>query len=166
MDIFYTRIKEEKNRTKYEIQHYTGRMLLNYVAKEIYGIKNSEIEIINKKPKFKYSNKKFNISHSDEIVAICFDDFNVGFDIEKMKNRNFEKISKRMNFAIKKYDKETFYKEWTLFEAEYKLQNKSNSTYSTVINDEYAISVASEVTTDIEKIIKIQELSNKVIFLK
>lgn len=163
MDIFYTRIKKEKNRTKYEIQHYTGRMLLNYVAKEIYGIKNSEIEIINKKPKFKYSNKKFNISHSDEIVAVCFDDFNIGFDIEKMKNRDFEQIAKRMNFALKKYDKETFYKAWTLFEAKYKLQNTVNSTYSAVINDEYSISVASEATTDIEKIIKIQELSNKII---
>lgn len=163
MDIFYTRIKNEKNRTLHDIQHYTGRLLLNYVAKEIFDIKNSEIEIINKKPEFKYSNKKFNISHSEEIVAVCFDDFNIGFDIEKMKNRNFEQIAKRMNFTLKKYDKETFYKAWTLFEAKYKLQNTANSTYSAIINNEYAISVASEATTDIEKIIKIQELSNKII---
>ena len=72
-----------------EKQHLTGRYLLEKIAKEVYQIENTEIEIINKKPKFKNSDINFSISHSKNIVLIAFDKNPVGADVEEMTERNF-----------------------------------------------------------------------------
>ena len=144
MDIFYLFIdkyfKDEKKRDK---EHKAGRYLVEYVAKNVYGIRNSEIEIIKEKPKFKYSDIKFSISHSKNIAAVCFDDSEVGFDIEYIKPRDFLSISQRMNFKLEENTLENFYKCWTKYEAEFKLGQMAIYTLSNVFLDEYIISVAS-----------------------
>ncbi len=151
MDIFFA--KCDKNQSLHEI----GRKIVFYVAKEIYDIKNYELEIVNKKPKFKYSDICFSISHSKEYVAVCFNKYPLGFDLEKIQNRNYHAISKRMKFNCKKNTIEEFYENWTLFEAEYKLQKKAIYTYMNNFGNDYIFSIASEFEI---KNIKYYDLTN------
>ena len=75
MNIFYLYIDEFYTTGKISKYHHeAGRYILEYVAKNFYKIENSELEIVNDKPKFKHSNIKFSISHSNNIAAVCFDE--------------------------------------------------------------------------------------------
>ena len=150
MDLFYTSCHKFEGNTLKEKQHNAGRYIVNYVAKNIYKIENSELELVNKKPKFKYSNYHFSISHCKEYVIVVFDTKPVGTDIEKITQRNFEAIAKRMNFKLKENTIESFYEAWTVFEAKYKLQQEAKSILTIDFMDEYKISVASNNTTEIK----------------
>ncbi len=152
MDLIYSICENSKNN-----QHEKSRFIIEYAAKNLYKIKNSELEIINNKPKFKYSDIEFSISHSGCIAAVCFDSSIVGFDIEKIKKRDYIAIAKRMNFQLKENTIEEFYKKWTLYEASYKLQGKVQSFISQVFSDDYMISVVSN---------KKQDINLNIIFLK
>ncbi len=110
-----------------EIQHCYGRFLLEKVAKEVFKIENTEIEIINKKPRFKFSDIHFSISHSENIILIAFDKNPVGIDIEIMKERNFKELFARYNYKGENISKELFYKFWTEYEAGIKLQGTPNT---------------------------------------
>ena len=159
MDLFYTNISEFKQqKNKSERQHFAGRYIVEYAAKNIYNIDNTEIEIINNKPYFKYSDIKFSISHSGEIAAVCFDKNPVGLDIERMLPRDFEAISKRMEFESKTNTLEEFYENWTMFEAAYKLQNSFKSKFTSVFNHEYMMSIVSSSVIDIKNEIKFFEI--------
>ena len=63
-----------------------------------------------------------------------------------------------MNFKIKNCTKEEFYKCWTLYEAEYKLQTTAKSRYTFNFNKEYIISAVTSEQAEIEKILKIYEI--------
>lgn len=152
MDLIYSKCENTK-----ENQHRTGRFIIEYAAKNLYNIENSELEIINNKPKFKHSDINFSISHSDCIAAVCFDYSKVGFDIEKIKERDIISISKRMNFKCEENTLEEFYKNWTLYEASYKLQDKVQSCISQIFSDDYVLSVVSN---------KKQNIKLNIIFLK
>lgn len=155
MQIFYINTKEyilpkeilEKyNDKKYiskekEQQHKIGRFIVEKIAKEIFNIENTEIEIINKKPKFRYSDINFSISHSNNIVLVAFDKNPIGADIEEMKDRNFKEIFERYNYKGKDISKETFYKFWTEYEATIKLQEKPTTKITTRIEDIFTLSV-------------------------
>ena len=121
--------------------HCFTYLMLDKILKNVYKIDNCEIIFENKKPKLKSNEKHFSISHSKEYIAIAFSDFNCGVDIEKIKNRDFEKISNRMNFNAKTLQE--FYQEWTRFEAEYKLNCKSLSSKHFQIED-YSLTAVSE----------------------
>ncbi len=155
MDIFYLDIDLFINsgiiqgKTKYEKEHNAGLYIIEYASKNFFNILNNEIEIVNKKPRFKYSDMHFSISHSHNIAAVCFDKNDTGFDIEFIKNRNWQKISERMNFNLQKNSIEEFYKCWTRYEAEFKLQKKAKNTL-TLIKGNYAISIASENELEIK----------------
>ncbi len=151
MELFYLIIENFNlnDRLKYEKQHNASRCLLEYVAKNIYNIKNTEIEIINKKPKFKYSNINFSISHCENIICICFDNNPVGFDIERIRPRNYRKISQRMNFKMEEDSLNEFYRCWTIYEAGVKLQKPVKSMFSSIFLDKYIISAVSNETADI-----------------
>ncbi len=152
MDIFYTNIPK----SDYKTQHYAGLYLIEYAAKNVYKLENSEIEIINKKPKFKYSNDvHFSISHTKNIVAVCFDDKELGFDIEQLKERDYIQIAKRMKFDLKENTLECFYKNWTLYEAKYKLHQTPIGIYTAKLNNNYIYSIASSQNTDIQSALKI-----------
>ena len=122
-EILKSFLKDRKfSSTEKEIQHCYGRFLLEKVAKEIFEIENTELEIINQKPRFKFSDIHFSISHSENIILIAFDKNPIGVDIEIMKERNFKELFARYNYKGENISKELFYKFWTEYEAGIKLQ--------------------------------------------
>ena len=171
MQIYYINTDEYKpiqidikNKTKNnksilkEEQHQIGRFLVDSIAKYIYKIENREIEIINKKPKFKYSNMNFNISHSNNIILVAFDKNPIGVDIEEMKDRNFEELSKRYCKNGEKFSKEIFYKFWTEYEAGIKLQGEIKTKITKIIEEKYLLTVVGDFTGK-TPIYKIKEIS-------
>ena len=150
MDLFYTTCDKFAGDTLREKQHNAGRYLVEYVAKNVYKIENSELEVVNKKPKFKFVDLHFSISHCHNYAVVVFDKNPVGVDIEKITPRNFEAVAKRMKFELKENTLSAFYEAWTIFEAKYKLQEDANSVLTIDFMDEYKISVASNNTTEIK----------------
>ena len=145
MDIFYIYINNlnKKAKDRHSQHHELGRYIVDYVAKNVYKIQNSEIEIIKDKPQFKYSKLQFSISHSKNIVLVAFDNMPVGIDIEYIKGRDYKAIAERMQFRLKADNLKEFYRFWTQYEAEYKLGNKAISIISKEIFNEYMLCVAS-----------------------
>ncbi len=158
MDLFYYYFSDIEGQTPRENEHNAGRFIIEHAGKNFYNIKNTEIEIINGKPKYKYSNTQFSISHKGNIAVVLFDKNPVGVDIEKLQNRDFEAIAKRMNFKLKNHTPEEFYTCWTLYEAEYKLQTTAKSRYTFNFDKEYIISAVTSEQAEIEKILKIYEI--------
>ena len=120
--------------------HCFSYLMLDKILKEVYQIDSCKILFDDKKPKLKDGEKYFSISHSNEYIAIAVSDFDCGIDIEEIKNRDYKKISKRMKFNSDSL--ESFYMNWTKYEAEYKLGIKSNAIYSFQI-PRYTITAAS-----------------------
>ena len=151
MNIFYLHLdKFVCCGSKYEKEHAAGLYLTEYAAKNFYSLKNTQIEIINSKPQFKYhKNIHFSISHSFNIAAVCFDDVCLGFDIEFIKPRNYAALAKRMNFTLKENTLEEFYKCWTVYEAEYKLQQKPLNIRALLFQNEYMLAAASSSSREI-----------------
>ena len=143
MDLFYCYINEFETKNKYAIQHNAGIKLTKYAAKIFYNIEDTEIEIINNKPRFKYSKKQFNISHSNDIAVVCFDDNPIGIDVEYIKQRDINELSKRMGFKLKDKTLEEFYTLWTQYEAKYKLGFDAICIKSQLFLDEFMLSIAS-----------------------
>ncbi len=150
MDLFYCDCTKFNGANKKEKEHNAGRYIVEYVAKNIYKIENSETEVIYKKPKYKYSNICFSVTHSDNIALVCFDKNQVGVDIERIKPRDFQAVAKRMNFKLKENTLEEFYKEWTLYEAEIKLQESVRSSKTMKFNDNFILSIVSASENPIE----------------
>lgn len=134
MDIFVIRVKDADNVhmellkefQKKEISdfgkwnaHCFSYLMVDRILREVYNIEDREIIFDGKKPVLKSGIKHFSISHSGEYTALAFSDYNCGIDIEEIKLREFEKISKRMGFKCDTL--EDFYKSWTKYEADYKL---------------------------------------------
>jgi phosphopantetheinyl transferase len=102
--------------------------MLDRILRDFYHIENREISFIEKKPVLKSGEKHFSISHSKDFIALAFFDSPCGVDIEEIKPREFEKISKRMNFNCSSLDE--FYQEWTKYEAGGKCLGHWNSSES------------------------------------
>jgi hypothetical protein len=154
MEIFFKFVKKPDNKKL----HKEGRNIIKLVAKDYYNIENPEVRIKERKPYFKYSDLKFSISHSRDIVAVCFDENEVGFDIEKIKECDYLEIAKWMRFRLVEKTIEEFFDKWTQFEAKYKLQDITNYIYTQSFLDKYSISVASKETTEIKEKLKIYEI--------
>ena len=136
----YADNKEFKSQKRF-IQYTLGRYLVKTAGEKIYNLPDTTIEIQNKKPKFKYGNIKFSISHSSKIIATAFDKFECGLDIEEMKPRNLNELSK---YYEQKFEtQEDFYKFWTENEATIKLQQKAKIKYSKIIENKYMLTVVS-----------------------
>ncbi len=131
----------EFNSVKRFVQYSIGRYLVKVVAKKIYGMADTEIVVENNKPKFKNGEIFFSISHSKEYIAAAFDKSECGLDIEEMKPRDFEALSDRYNKDFQ--NAEDFYKFWTAYEAEIKLQQKTQAFYSCVFQDNFMLTVVS-----------------------
>lgn len=132
--------KSEKRFFEYSI----GRFLVKSVAEKVYGLTDTEIIIQNNKPKFKTTDLKFSISHSGNYVAAVFDREDCGLDIEEIKPRNLEAMSARYEKEFQTL--EDFYRFWTKYEAEIKLQQKTQDKYSCVFQDNYMLTVVSANT--------------------
>ncbi len=145
MEIFYIDCKKfemNKSNDKKFIQRYFGRYIVFSVAKEVYKIPNPELETVNNKPKFKFSDINFSISHSKDIVLAAFDKNPVGVDVEYMSERNFQKLGRRYN--LNNPTKERFYEFWTRYEAEFKLQMPPQKILTFPFFDEYMLSLAGD----------------------
>jgi len=125
-----------------EKQHCYGRFLVEKVAKEIFGIENTELEIVNKKPRFKFSEINFSISHSENIILVAFDENPIGVDIEIMKERNFKELFARYNYKGENISKELFYKFWTEYEAGIKLQGTPKTKINFPLFNSFMVTVA------------------------
>lgn len=158
MEIFYVKTNDFSTDTKYENEHILGRKIVEYAAKNIYNSNNCEIEIIKNKPQFKSLPIKFSISHTKGLVAVCFDEFEIGFDAEFIKPRDYKAICKRMNFNLNEDNLENFYKFWTEYEAVYKLGTTEKSKYSFIFDENYAITIASAENQNIKDTLKITQI--------
>lgn len=155
MDLYYTNCENFDGDKLNKKQHNAGRYIVEYVAKNILNLENSEIIIENKKPKFKHSDVKFSISHSNCWAVVAFSNNEVGVDIEKIKQRDYKELAERMNFELKEDTLSDFYRCWTIYEAEYKLQQKANFVETIDFENEYKISIASVDEIDKINLIKI-----------
>ena len=123
--------------------HCLSYLMVDRILKEVYKINDREIIFEEKKPFLKTKEKYFSISHSEDYIALAFSDSDCGIDIEKIKERDYDKIAKRMKFNCNSLDE--FYYEWTRFEAEYKLgKDKKNAFVKNYRIKEYALTVVSE----------------------
>ncbi len=163
MDIFYLKKSEflenidyktlktfsdnrEFNSKEKEEEHLLGLFLTKFIAKHIYDIQNTEIEIINKKPVFKNAKLYFSISHSKDIVLVVFNNSNIGADIEYMENgKNFKLIMNRYGIKTSNPTAKEFYRFWTGHEAEIKLGNRNiKSLFSEILEDNYMLTCVSD----------------------
>ena len=138
MKIFYIEIKDTEYKEKKKLQSALGRHLAKEVAKTFYNIEDTEIVVENNKPKFKNANLCFNISHSNNIVAVAFDIMPLGLDVEYMKERDFKALLERYN--INSDNKDLFYQFWTEYEASIKIQSETIQKICFKLKDDYMLS--------------------------
>ena len=146
MKIFYIVIQnditDELSRTmKKKFQSELGRYIVDYVGENIYKISDRTLTVEKNKPKFIHSDIKFSITHSNNIVAVAFDDYSVGIDVEQMKDRDFSKLGN--HYGINTDNKTEFYKKWTQLEAGIKIQAKPEQTYTTEFENDYMLTIVS-----------------------
>lgn len=129
---------EEKLKT-----HCLSYLLVDKILREVYGIKDTQIVFDNDKPTLLSGEKHFSISHSGDLIALAFSDYNCGVDIERTTLREFTKISERMGFEATTLGE--FYQEWTQYEAIYKLGEDSVcASYANYELEGYAMTAVSE----------------------
>jgi len=143
MKIFLSEIEFKEQHSE------AGRQLAIKAAQKVFGIEYPEIEVVDNKPRFVNSDLHFSISHSNKLVAVCFDHEPVGFDIEFMKDRNFERFAARYNIPAQK---EEFYRFWTAYEARIKLQTKPQQLKTFMLQDGYMATIASARTFDLPEL--------------
>lgn len=146
-------------------EYCLGRFLVKYVLKKIYKQTDSEIIVENKKPKTKDNSIKFSISHSKDIVLAAFFDFEIGADIEFVKDRDFDRLFKYYHLSENKEPcadrKDFFYRFWTQYEAQIKLQQQVKSGVTLKLFKDYMLSVCSSCSgADIRSKLKIYELTS------
>lgn len=159
MKIFYIEFKNVKGIAKKKLQSQLGRHLTKQIASAFFKEDNLEIIVENGKPKFKNSNLCFNISHTNNIVAIAFDTHPLGLDVEYMKERDFKALFERYN--INSNDKEMFYQLWTEYEAAIKIQAKIKHKICFKLKEDYMLSLFSSSPDEgIKTKLKIYEITS------
>ncbi|WP_156856524.1 4'-phosphopantetheinyl transferase superfamily protein [Oceanobacillus sp. AG] len=134
-----------------KVRSLLGNVFLKYLLSRELNCKLSELEIsygkYGKPLLSKNSWLSFNISHSNEFIAIAISDRNIGIDIEKNIDLDYEELA--MSFFTKQeYNyistspnvKESFFKIWTLKESYLKaigtgLHTPLNSFYFSLQDD-------------------------------
>lgn len=172
MDIFVIEIVDADNVHKELLQSFQKReisnlerwnahcfsyLMIDRILRDFYNIEEREIVFNGKKPVLKTGEKHFSLSHSGGLVALAFSDYNCGVDIEQIKLRDFENISKRMGFKCETLGE--FYDCWTRYEAEYKLSVPSQRT-KTFKLEGYSLSATS---TNIKEDFEIYMQSGEII---
>lgn len=128
---------------KYE-QHLCGLFLTKFVAKNIYGLKNTDIVLKGAKPVFLSNKMSFSISHSNDIVLVAFNNSNIGADVEFMRKRDYKDILSRYVEIVNEPTKEDFYRFWTLHEAQIKLDAEVVALYSMILEKDYILTCVSD----------------------
>jgi 4'-phosphopantetheinyl transferase len=125
-------------------EHLCGLFLTKFIGKNVYNLKNFDIEIVDKKPYFKSREKFFSISHSKNIILVAFSDKNIGVDIEYVENRDYKPILERYNVNIENPTLDDFYKFWTTFESKIKLNSQEKFSQTLKFGQKYILSCLSE----------------------
>jgi 4'-phosphopantetheinyl transferase len=156
------------NSPKRQIQFLIGRVLLRTSLSDILAIPPSDILLTKTESgKLELADKSFklhfNISHSNNMVAVAIDKAVVGLDIEFMKPRDFDQLattafSEVNSQSIKQLDgkakKELFYTYWTQKEAAIKYGQAGEYNFTSLkYENDYMLSVAHEGDVDLEKLI-------------
>ncbi len=150
--------KSEKRKLEFSLD----RFLLFYIAKQIYGKTYPEVLIKHNKPYFKDLKPHFSISHSKNIVLICFDDYENGVDIEFIKDRNFTKLFEYYNITNIPANRFNFYRFWTEYEAKVKLKSELKSSLTGLFLQNFMLSVTSNHSFDIKRKLKIYEVKSPI----
>ena len=91
---FVNRLNNKKCKDDIVLSYFAYKILLNYLSK-FCNITDLTFALNNNgKIYCKNSDIKFNISHSKNLVAICFSNKNVGIDVEKIRNVNINLLNK------------------------------------------------------------------------
>lgn len=125
------------------IQHSIGRYIVKTVGENVYRIKSPQIIIENNKPKFQNSNINFSITHCGKYIAVAFDKNECGLDIEEIKSRDLEPLSKRYGKDFSTL--EDFYIFWTKYEAEIKLQKTAKWSHSEIFQNNYVLTAVTTI---------------------
>ncbi len=156
IEVFGQKFKSEKRRK----EHALGRFLVKTAAQSFYGENNTEIEIKKSKPYFINNDLNFSISHSRNIVLAGFDTHPLGVDVEVMKERKIQDILTHMNIKADNVTPELFYRYWTAYEAKIKLQDCIKSSCTLKLLPEFMLSIVSNQSLDIRRILRIYELKS------
>ena len=161
MKIFYIELNNTQGISKKKLQSALGRHIVKEVARIFYNVNDTEIIIENNKPKFKNADLCFNISHSNNIVAVAFDVLPLGLDVEYIKERNFKLLLERYNIASN--DKEFFYQFWTEYEASIKIQDEIKQKLCFKLKEDYMLSLfSSNPDEGIKTKLKIYEVKSPI----
>lgn len=125
------------------IQHSIGRYIVKTVGENVYRIKPPKIIIENNKPKFQNNNINFSITHCGKYIAVAFDKNECGLDIEEIKSRDLEPLSKRYGKDFSTL--EDFYIFWTKYEAEIKLQKTAKWSHSEIFQNNYVLTAVTAI---------------------
>lgn len=125
------------------IQHSIGRYIVKTVGENVYRIKSPQIIIENNKPKFQNNNINFSITHCGKYIAVAFDKNECGLDIEEIKSRDLEPLSKRYGKDFSTL--EDFYIFWTKYEAEIKLQKTAKWSHSEIFQNNYVLTAVTTI---------------------
>lgn len=126
------------------VEHLCGLFLTKFLAKNVYNIENTDIELVGKKPYFTNRKLYFSISHSNDIVLVAFNKTDIGADVEYMQNRDFGRVMSRYGNPVNCESKIDFYKFWTKHEAQIKLGTAQKSGLTIFLNQDYIVSCACE----------------------
>ena len=147
---------------KRKLEFSLDRFLLFYIAKNVYSSLYPEVLIKHSKPYFKNLNVHFSISHSKNIVLICFDNYENGVDVEFIKDRNFTKLFEYYNIKDIPANRVNFYRFWTEYEAKVKLKSEVKSSLTGLFLNNFMLSVASNHSFDIKRKLKIYEVKSPI----
>ena len=160
---FNTRANEYKlSDDKYRT--FVSYLLLKQMVSKIYNLDLDNISIVrdkNNKPIVAVNCFYFNISHSNNIVAVAIDDSSIGIDVEKPRKIDMRVVAKyfdtmRPQLLNEKSADDEYTKQWTIYESKLKLfgsrqllsENKNNiRTHSTIIYDSFGTSYHLSAST-------------------
>ena len=160
--LFFFSKDENFKSDKRKLEFSLDRFLLFFIAKKVYSRTYPEVLIKHNKPYFKDLKSHFSISHSKNIVMICFDDYENGIDIEFIKDRNFTKLFKYYNITSIPANKWNFYRFWTEYEAKVKLKSELKSSLTGLFLKKFMFSVTSNHSFDIKRKLKIYEVKSPI----
>ena len=122
---------------KYE--HLMGLFLVKFIGKNFFNMEDTTIIVKDRKPYFAKGKIFFSITHSNDIVLAAFETYNIGVDIEYMKERDYKSLLVRYGENNENPTREQFYKYWTKEEAKIKLGEDFESICTTTFEDNYML---------------------------
>ena len=126
--IYMQEFSGEKGRRKHEVEHVTGRHLLDRVLKKDYGVESYRIEQESQGKPWLPSHPEicFNISHSNNLAVCAVGQVPLGIDIERIRPFNDNLLRKVLSAheqelfeeKMSQDERQTlFFKLWTLKES-------------------------------------------------